>query len=79
MYNHLTDRETVTWGTYGKYGNEPLRYVLIKDITNDHLQNLIPFIQRNLNHYGIPILQLMMEEQEYRQKHNIRIPFVFGR
>ena len=43
----LTDDEiekhkyTVKWGTYGKDGNEPLRWVRLIDCSSEHLVNII--------------------------------------
>jgi hypothetical protein len=43
----LTDDEiekykyTVKWGTYGKGGNEPLRWVRLIDCSSEHLVNII--------------------------------------
>ena len=34
-------RETFTWGSRGKLGNEPLRRILLKDLTDEHLSNII--------------------------------------
>lgn len=76
--NHQHIRETAKWGTFGKSGREPLKFLLIKEIHDDHLANVIPFIQRNLNHYGQNILNVMIDEQEYRRTKKIRVPFKFG-
>lgn len=53
--NHLTEEEKfqkmkfrVKWGTYGKGGNEPLRYVRLIDCSSEHLVNII----KNLNSLG---------------------------
>ena len=77
--NHPQIRETQTWGTYGKFGDEPLRFVLVKDITDDHLEHLIPYIERNILYYKEHIYQIMIDEREFRNKKHIRVPFVFGR
>ena len=36
---HEVVREVATWGSYGKNGDEPLKYILIKDMTEEHIQN----------------------------------------
>lgn len=47
---HKDIREAVTWGTYGKDGKQPLRYVTIKEMTAEHIlavintQRLAPFM-----------------------------------
>lgn len=38
----------VKWGTYGKNGDEPLRYVRLIDCSSEHLENII----KNLNIFG---------------------------
>ncbi len=35
---HDKVREYLTWGTRGKDGRQPLRYVKLKDMTTDHIQ-----------------------------------------
>ena len=34
-------REITLWGTYGKKGNEPLKHILLKDMTNEHIQAIL--------------------------------------
>lgn len=34
-------RENLEWGTYGKLGNEPLHYVVLKDMTDAHIKAII--------------------------------------
>lgn len=29
------------WGTYGKYGDEPLKWVFVKDMDNEHLKSCL--------------------------------------
>jgi hypothetical protein len=38
---HSTIREYLEWGTYGKNGDQPLEYIKLKDITDDHLYTLV--------------------------------------
>lgn len=35
---HDTVREAVTWGTYGKNGDQPLHYKKLKDMDTEHIQ-----------------------------------------
>jgi hypothetical protein len=78
--SHKYLRETVRWGTYGKDGKGPLTWILIKDIHDDHLANIIPFIiQHRDTTYSADILRLMIDEQEYREIKRIRVPFKFGK
>ena len=77
--NHEYIRDIITWGTYGKSGDEPLRYLHIFEITDDHLDNIIPFIEARINFYGEDVLTIMKDEVEYRKLNNIHIPFKFGK
>ena len=55
-------REHMTWGTYGKDGNQPLSYIKLKDMESDHiravlnLKNIYPqfrtCFERELKHRG---------------------------
>lgn len=69
---HEIDRQVKTWGTFGKNGDEPLRHILIKDISDSHLENIIIFINRNI--YPNLTLLLMLREQQYRYVYNISVP-----
>jgi hypothetical protein len=64
--NHLEAREHLKWGTYGKNGNEPLRYIIVKDLENSHLQNIISHIKELPADYDPALLRLMEEELAYR-------------
>ena len=84
MDEHELIRENFVWGTYGKNGDEPLRFVLLKDITDDHLANLIPFVLERINHYGLTTYSKFVRERDYRLEHNITVPenpivFKFGK
>jgi len=35
---HDSVREVVKWGTYGKDGNQPLTYILLKDMSTEHIE-----------------------------------------
>ena len=34
-------RDWMVWGTYGKNGNEPLRFVLLKNMSDEHIQAIL--------------------------------------
>jgi len=40
FYGELV-RDWMQWGTYGISGKEPLRWVLLMDITNEHIQAIL--------------------------------------
>lgn len=62
-------RDILFWGTYGKHRDQPLRRVLIKDMSNEHIENVL------LNVPNIhPLYQdAFNEEREYRRKNKIKI------
>lgn len=79
--NHDIIRTKNQWGSYGKPGDPDygtLRFIIIKDIHDDHLENIIYFIQERKTRYTLSTLQTMVDEQEYRRIHKIRVPFKFG-
>lgn len=76
--SHEIVRNTIKWGSFGKYGDEPLTERLIKDLSDEHLQNIIPFIQERVRFYGHLMLSHMMNEVEYRRVHNISVPDYFN-
>jgi hypothetical protein len=74
VIQHEFERQTVQWDSYGKNGDEPLTKRIIKDISNDHLEHVIPFIERYRLTYGHDTLNLMVHEKEYRTEKNIFVP-----
>ena len=43
----LEAREKFVWGSYGKSGKEPLRYVRLKDMENEHIKAVIAILSSN--------------------------------
>lgn len=67
--NVVQPRDILFWGTYGKNGDEPLRNVLIKDMSNDHIDNVLLNVPKIS-----PIYKVAFEyEREYRRKNKIVI------
>jgi len=63
--SHEMIRQSVTWGTYGKNGDETLRYVAIADMDDDHLQACLDTQQKTMR----PALyKVMRNEVEYRDE-----------
>lgn len=61
-------REFVSWGSYGKDGNQPLKYIKLKDMTDEHLRAVIVYPR------GAKwIKDLMKQEIDYREEFNISI------
>lgn len=71
-YNHITDRNTVKWGSYGKLGDKPLRWTVIKDISDSHLMRIV----EHLSYRPLcgDMLDLMKQEVTYRTNKHIFIP-----
>jgi hypothetical protein len=65
-YNHIVDRNIVEWTSFGVNGDEPPKKTLIKDLSDSHLTNIINWIGDRRNSYGEEILNLMMEELNFR-------------
>lgn len=43
-------REWLTWGTYGKSGNEPLKWVILKNMSDEHIQAILE-TQRQISNF----------------------------
>jgi hypothetical protein len=56
----------VEWTSFGVNGDEPPKKTLIKDLSDSHLTNIINWIGDRRNSYGEEILNLMMEELNFR-------------
>ena len=61
---HLVVREKVTWGTYGKLGDQPLSEITIATMTTEHLQAVLD-TQENMYPQ---VRDLMTAELEYRNE-----------
>ena len=62
-------REGVTWGTYGKNGDEPLRRVPLSQMSDAHIQAVLD----TQDHMAPYLRALMIVEQKYRKEHDITI------
>ena len=69
---HSELRETQRWGSYGKNGNEPLTTRFIKDLSDEHLENIIEYMNVNIRFFQ-PMMEIMLNEREYRRVHNIYV------
>lgn len=61
-------RESFEWGTYGKKGDQPLKYVPISKMTDGHL---IAIITQGIG--ALWVRNYMKEELSYRRKNDISI------
>lgn len=34
-------RESLMWGTFGKSGKDPIKYIFLKDLESDHIKNIL--------------------------------------
>lgn len=67
--SHEVVREVVTWGTYGKNGDEPYRKVKLSEMSNAHIQACI-----ETQHSMRPSFkEAMMNELTYRDSNHIFI------
>lgn len=62
-------REAIEWGTRGKFGDEPVRLIKLKDMTNDHIEACLETQPRMHPHYR----EAFEMELEYRKEHGIVI------
>lgn len=60
---HVVIREAFTWGTRGKDGNQPVRYVLLKDLTEEHIEAILE-TQWQIPNY---IRKVFEDELKYRK------------
>lgn len=64
---HEVIRKVFKWRSYGKSGNEPARDIALKDLTDNHIQNIL-LTQTSLD---ATVKWIFCNEQEYRKYHNI--------
>lgn len=65
---HLIIREIFKWGTKGKNLDQDIQYILLKDIEDDHLENIIKWINKYPESYGKETLITMENEKIFRLK-----------
>ena len=41
LFNRESVRDWMVWGTYGKSGREPLKWVTLKNMSNEHIQAIL--------------------------------------
>jgi hypothetical protein len=59
---HEAVREALTWGTYGKNGDQPLTYIKLKDMSLEHICNCLEDVTNMYPQYRTA----MKNELEYR-------------
>lgn len=63
---HQLIRNTTTWGTFGKFHNEPLKQILICDLSDSHLLHIIYWLKKYPKIYAPGFLELMENEAKFR-------------
>lgn len=67
---HEKLRNVATWGTFGKTGEDPLRFVRIAEMSNDHIDAILTKFKGNVH----PTYKKLFEdEMVYRTDNNITI------
>jgi hypothetical protein len=61
---HVEIREAFKWGTRGKDGKQPLKYVPLKDLTTDHIQAIL----KTQDHIQQYIRNIFLDEMIFRTK-----------
>jgi len=61
-------RESMHWGTYGKKGDQPLRYVTVSQMSDGHINAII-----NQNMGAQWVRDILLNELDYRKKKGIVI------
>ena len=72
-HNHIVDRETVIWSSYGKNYDEPVRYTAVKDLSDSHLVHIIGWIADSETYRPTGLQKLMADEAKYRAENHIFI------
>ena len=78
MTPHNVTRQSFKWGTYGKSGRDPLKFLPLYEVHDDHLVNIIIMMREYPGTFNDMLLNIMLTEQEYRRSKKIRVPFKFG-
>lgn len=68
--DHGLMRVSFHWGTYGKDGDQPRKWVTPSQMSNNHLNNIIDKFGERLTPW---ILNIFKRELEYRKENNITI------
>ena len=62
--SHEVIREVVTWGTYGREGDQLITHVKIADMYDDHLQACLDTQEATMR---LALYKVMQDELEYRK------------
>ena len=67
--SHLALRGIWKWGTYGKEGTQPMRKVLLKDLSDNHLRAIL----NTQDHLTEGVVKLFEQEVFYRSEQGIEV------
>jgi hypothetical protein len=60
-------REKLLWGTYGRNGEQPLSYVRLKDMEENHIVNVLQMIKDDTSIRAIYRRDMMQRELKHRK------------
>jgi hypothetical protein len=60
----ISIRDIFKWRTYGKLGDQPLTFILLKDMSDDHIKNCI----KNLPNLHPTVKEYFKDELNFREK-----------
>ena len=63
---HSVIREVFKWGTYGIDGKQPLKYLILKDMSWDHIEAILETQTQLRDH----VRQVFVNELDYRGKND---------
>lgn len=68
--DHNKMRTSFHWGSYGKNGDQPVKWMTPSEMSNDHIKNIIEKLGARLAPWTLKIFE---RELEYRKENNIII------
>lgn len=71
---HEIIRENMTWGSYGKNADQPLTVRLLKELSNDHIDSVIEYLEKKYPDEYSEQIKIFREERSYRYVKNIKVP-----
>ncbi|MCK5017271.1 MAG: hypothetical protein KAS32_09370 [Candidatus Peribacteraceae bacterium] len=69
---HQIVREHFVWGTYGKTGNQAITTIRLKEMSNNHINNILLDAVAG-SRYQEHICKVFVDEVDYRKENNIEV------
>lgn len=63
----ITMVERLAWGTYGIDGKSPLKFILLKDCSTEHLQAILDNV-KNIGEYHKSVINCILSERNFLDK-----------